>query len=168
MLKVLIPVDSSENAMQAVRHAVNRFLSNSNIEVHLLHVRHAFSRHVSQFTSRKSRDSYHREVAERAIKSARDLLHKHKVPHAVHIEFGDKAEAIHRAAKRLRVDQIVMGTARKNLLARLIQDSVTSRVLEIARVPVEVIVGADASKLEKYGLPAGIGAAWVAWMVAGD
>lgn len=168
MPKVLIPVDGSENAMQAVRHAVNRFLSNSNIEVHLLHVRAAFPRHVSQFTSRKSRDSYHREVAERAIKPSLDLLHQHKVPHAVHIEFGDKAEAIHRAAQRLRVDQIVMGTARKNSLARLFEDSLTNRVLAIARVPVEVIVGADASKLEKYGLPAGIGAALVALIVTVD
>ena len=168
MLKVLIPVDGSQNALQAVRHAVNRFLSNLNIEVHLLHVRPAFSRHVSQFTSRKNRDSYHREVAERAIKAARDLLQKHKVPHAVHVELGDKAEAINRAAQRLRVDQIVMGTARRNSLARLIQDSVTNRVLEIARVPVEVIVGADASRLEKYGLPAGIGAALVALIVAVD
>jgi len=168
MLKVLIPVDGSENSIRAVRHAVNRFLSNSNIEVHLLHVRPAFSRHVSQFTSRKSRDSYHREVAERAIKPSRDLLHKHKVPHAVHIESGDKGEAIHRAAQRLRVDQIVMGTARKNSLTRLIQDSVTNRVLEVARVPVEVIVGADASRLEKYGLPAGIGAALVALIVTVD
>jgi len=168
MLKVLIPVDGSENAMQAVRHAVNRFLSNSNIEVHLLHVRPAFSRHVSQFTSGINRDSHHREVTERAIKPARDLLRQHKVPHAVHMELGDRAEAIHRAAQRLRVDQIVMGTARKNSLARLIEDSVTNRVLEIARVPVEVIVGADASKLERYGLPAGIGAALVALIVAVD
>jgi YjbE family integral membrane protein len=168
VLKVLIPVDGSKNAMQAVRHVVNRFLSHSNIEVHLLHVRAAFSRHVSQFTSRKSRDSYHREVAERAIKSAQDLLQQHKVPHAVHIEFGDKAETIHRAAQRLRVDQIVMGTARKNSLTRLIEDSVTNRVLEITRVPVEVIAGAEASKLEKYALPAGVGAALAAIIVTVD
>ena len=168
MLKILVPVDGSENARRAVRHAVNRFLSNSNIEVHLLHVRTAFSRHVAQFTSRKSRDAYHREMAERAIKPSLDLLRKYHVPHAVHIEFGDKAQAIHRAAQRLRVGQIVMGTARKNSLARLIEDSVTNRVLEITRVPVEVIVGTDASKLEKYGLPAAIGAALVALIVAVD
>lgn len=168
MLKVLIPVDGSENALQAVRHVVNRFMANSNLEVHLLHVRAPFSRHVSQFTSRKNRESYHREMAERALKPAQALLNKHSVPHASHIELGEKADTIDRTAQRLRVDQIVMGTARKNSLTRLIQDSVTSRVLEIARVPVEVIAGAQISKLEKYGVPAGLGAAIAALLVAAD
>lgn len=168
MLKILIPVDGSENSTQAVRHAVNRFMSNSNIEIHLLHVRPAFSRHVSKFTSRKNRDAYHREAAERALRPSQDLLNKHKIPHSVHIEIGDKAETIHSAAQLLQVDEIVMGTARQNSLTRLIQDSVTSRVLELARVPVEVIVGGETSKLERYGLPAGIGAALAAMIVAVD
>jgi nucleotide-binding universal stress UspA family protein len=168
MLKVLIPVDGSQNALQAVRHVVNRFLANSRMEVHLLHVRAPFSRHVSQFASRKNRESYHREMADRVLAPARELLHMHGVPHATHIELGDKAETIDRMAQRLRVDQIVMGTARKNSLTRLIEDSVTNRVIEIARVPVEIIAGAEISKLEKYGLPAGLGAAIAAMLVAAD
>ena len=168
MLKILIPVDGSENALQAVRHAVNRFLANSAVEVHLLHVRPPFSRHVAQFTSRRNREAYHREVAARALDPAQALLNQHGVPHAVHIELGDKAETIDRVAQRLRVDQIVMGTARKNSLTRLLEDSVTNRVLEIARVPVEIIAGAHVSRLEKYGLPAAIGAALTAILVAAD
>lgn len=168
MLKVLIPVDGTENSLQAVRHAVNRFLADSAMEVHLLHVRPPFSRHVAQFTSRRNRESYHREAAGRALEPAQALLNQHGVPHAVHIELGDKAETIDRVAQRLRVDQIVMGTARKNSLTRLLEDSVTNRVLEIARVPVEVIAGAHVSRLEKYGLPAAVGAALAAMLVAAD
>ena len=168
MLKLLVPVDGSDNALQAVRHVANRYFANSNLEVHLLHVRPPFSRHVSQFAGKKNRESFHQEMAERAIKPARELLNKHSIPHAVHMELGEKAVVIDRVAQRLRVDQIVMGTARKNSLARLLQDSVTNRVLEIARVPVEVVAGAGISKLEKYGLPAGIGAALAALIVAAD
>ena len=107
-------------------------------------------------------------MAERALKPAQALLNNHSIPHAVHIELGENAETIDRVAQRLRVGQIVMGTARKNSLTRLLQDSVTNRVLEIARVPVEVVAGAEVSKLEKYGLPAGIGAALAALIVATD
>jgi K+-sensing histidine kinase KdpD len=81
---------------------------------------------------------------------------------------GERAETIDRVAQRLKATQIVMGTARKNSLTRLLQDSVTARVLEIARVPVEVIAGAHVSKFEKYGLPAGIGAALAALLMAAD
>ncbi len=168
MLKILVPVDGSDNALQAVRHVTNRYFADSSLEVHLLHVRPPFSRHVSQFASKKNRESFHREMAERVLKPAQEMLNKHSIPHATHIEIGDKAETIDRMAQRLRVDQIVMGTARKNSLTRLLEDSVTNRVLEIARVPVEVIAGSQVSKLEKYGLPAGIGAALAAMLVAAD
>ena len=47
-----------------------------------------------------------------------------------------------------------MGTARKNSLTRLLEDSVTHRVIERASVPVEVVVGPGISKLELAGLPA--------------
>jgi len=61
-------------------------------------------------------------------------------------------------AKRLHIDQIVMGTARKNSFTRMVEDSVTSRVLELAHVPVEVIAGDAISNYERIGVPAGIGA----------
>ncbi len=168
MKKLLIPVDGSANSMQAVRHVINSFLSDSGMEVHLLHVRAPFSQHISRFVSRRNRESYHREMAEKALQPAQVLLNNHGVPHATHIELGDRAATIHRVAQRLRVNQIVMGTARKNSLTRMLEDSVTNKVLEIAQVPVEVIAGSDVSKLEKFGVPAGVGAAVVLLLVAAD
>ena len=42
MRKILIPVDGTASALQAVRHVVNQFLTDANMEVHLLHVRAPF------------------------------------------------------------------------------------------------------------------------------
>lgn len=168
MKKLLIPVDGSANSMRAVRHVVNCFMNDSGMEVHLLHVRAPFSQHISRFVSRSNREGYHREMAEKTLQPARDLLNKHGVPHATHIELGDRAATIHRVAQRLRVNQIVMGTARKNSLTRMLEDSVTSKVLEIAQVPVEVIAGSDVSRFEKFGVPAGVGAAVALLLVAAD
>jgi len=50
-------------------------------------------------------------------------------------------------------------TARKNSLTRLVESSVTDRVLELTPVPVEVIAGDSMSPWERYGIPAAIAAA---------
>jgi hypothetical protein len=48
-----------------------------------------------------------------------------------------------------------MGTARKNSVTRMLEDSVTNRVLENTPVPVEVVAGDAVSRLERWGLPVG-------------
>ena len=166
MLKVLVPIDGSDNSLQAVRHIVTRIFGDARLEVHLLHVRQPFSRHIAQFSSKNSRERYHRENATMALLAARKLLDQHHVPYAVHIELGEKAETINRVAQRLHVNEIVMATSRKNSLTRLLEDSVTSKVLEIAQVPVKVIAGAEVSRLEKYGIPTAIGTILTALLVS--
>lgn len=159
MLKVLIPVDDSPNSLTAVRHAVNRFLNGQPMEVHLLHVRKPLSQHIARFFGLRSRAAWHREQAEKTLVSARKLLEKSGVPYAVHIELADdKARAVHNAARRLDADQILVGTARANTITRMVRDVATKRLLDITQVPVEVVVGESVSRLERVGVPAGIGA----------
>ena len=45
----------------------------------------------------------------------------------------------------------------ENSLTRMLEDSTTNKVLEQTTVPVVVIAGESISKLERYGLPAGLG-----------
>lgn len=168
MKRILLPVDGSTNSLEAVKHVVARFLSDSNMELHLFHVRTPFSKHIARFLNRRDLAAYHRDEAAKALKSARDLLDSRGVPYAVHVEMGDRAKLIASAARRLRANQIVMGTARKSSFTRMIEDSVTSRVLELTQVPVEVITGKSVSRLEKFGVPASAGAALAALVLAID
>ena len=62
------------------------------------------------------------------------------------------------AAHRLRCEQIVIGSSRKDSLTRWIESSTTNKVLELTTVPVEVIAGDSVSRWERYGIPAGVGA----------
>jgi len=156
MLKVLVPVDGSPNSKYAVRHVVSQFMKNTAMEVHLLNVQPPFSRQIGRFASKKSRNDFHRDEGEKALRPIRDMLGSFGVPYSVHIEVGDKAKLIADAARRLRCDQIVMSTARKNSLTRMIEDSTTNKVLELTQVPVEVIAGDTVSKWERWGIPAGI------------
>jgi nucleotide-binding universal stress UspA family protein len=86
----------------------------------------------------------------------RKALDGFKVPYTLHVEVGDKGELIARKAQELGCDHIVMSTARKNSLIRMIEDSVTNKVLELTTVPVEVIAGAPVSGIERYGIPAAL------------
>ncbi|HEX6004808.1 MAG TPA: universal stress protein [Burkholderiales bacterium] len=162
MRKVLVPVDGSPNALKAVQHVVSRVMAGDSMEVHLLHVRTPLSQHVARFLDRRVRAAWHREEAEKALEPARAMLAKFGVAHTAHVELGDKASVIHRVAQRLRADLIVMGTARKNSFTRMVEDSITNKVLELAQVPVEVIAGDAISKTERYLVPAGVGSAALA------
>jgi Ca2+-transporting ATPase len=157
MLKVLVPVDGSRNSEFAVRHVVRQFMNNTAMEIHLLNVQPAFSSYITRFLSRKNVRDYHLEEAEKALRPVRQMLDGLGVPYAVHIEIGERAERITAVAHRLRCDHIVMSSARKNSLTRLVESSTTNRVLELTSVPLEVIAGDAVSRWERYGIPAGVG-----------
>jgi len=169
MLKVLVPVDNSRNSQHAVRHVVIEYTRNRGMEVHLLNVQAPFSRNIAQFAGGKTREAFHRDEAEKALRPVRRMLDRAGVPHTDHLEVGRKAEVIADAARRLGCDHIVMGTARRDSLTRMFEASVTHRVLELTSVPVEVVVGDAVSKMERYGIPAGMaGAVGLLLLAAAD
>jgi nucleotide-binding universal stress UspA family protein len=166
MLKVLVPVDGSDNALGAVRHAMAEYQRHHELEIHLLNVQPRLSRHIGRFLSRSDRDSWHADQAGQAMQSAKDLLQRSGVPFHTHWTIGDRATEICRVASALQAHHLVMGTARKNSLTRMLEDSVTNQVLENTPVPVEVVAGLQVSRLERWGLPAGLlglgGLLWLA------
>lgn len=168
MEKVLVPVDGSPNSMHAVRHVINLFLKNPAQEIHILNVQPPFSRYVAKFVGRKDVRNYHKEQSGAALAPVRRVLDQFGIPYSVHVELGDKAEIIASEARRLRCGQIVMSTARKNSLTRMIEDSTTNKVLELTDVPVEIISGDSISAMERYGIPAGLGAALAMLLIATD
>ena len=169
MLKVLIPVDGSANALRAVRHAIAEYQRHHELELHLLNVQPRLSRHIGRFVSRDDREGWQRDRSDAALASAEALLARAGVPHQRHWVTGERAAEICRAAERLGVHHIVMGTARKNSITRMLEDSTTHRVLETTPVPVEVVAGDAVSKWERWGLPAGVlGAAGGLLLLAAD
>ena len=154
MLKILVPVDGSSNALRAVRHVIAEYERHHELELHLLNVQPSLSRHIARFVSRSDRRSWHAERAQEAMAGAVEQLAAARVPHRVHWAIGDRTAEICRAAKDLDVHHIVMGTARKSSITRMLEDSVTNKVLQATPVPVEVIAGEAVSPWERWGLPA--------------
>jgi len=157
MLKVLVPIDGSPNALHAVRHVIREYQRQHNLELHLLNVQPRLSRHIGRFISRDRRDQFYREQADLAMQPAQATLTAAHVPFQTHRVLGrDRARSIVETAQQLGCHHVVMGTARKNSFTRMMEDSVTARVLELTTLPVEVIAGDAVSKLERFGIPAGI------------
>ena len=109
MTRILIPVDVSENSTKAVRHAANMALQQAGIEVHLLHVRAPLPQYISRFINKGERKSWHAAEAERALAPARELLDRHGVAHAQHVERGEVATTIDRVdGTRLKLSDYVL------------------------------------------------------------
>ena len=156
MLKVLVPVDGSSNCLHAVRHVIGEYQRHYELELHLLNVQPRLTRHVARFLRRSDRDAWHQSQALAAMAEAQAVLVRAGVPHHTHWVVGHRAAEICRHAISLQAHHIVMGTARKNSITRMLEDSVTNQVLEATPVPVEVVAGAAVSKWERWGLPAGV------------
>jgi len=164
MLKVLVPVDGGNNSLHAVRHVLHEFKSNPALDIHLLNVQPPFSSYITRFIDEAMVAAEHQEASQKALQPSRQMLDAAGVPYVVHLAVGKKAASITNAARQLQCDHIVMGTARKNSLVRVVENSVTNQVLELTTVPLLEIAGDPASKAERYGIPAGVGTglAWLA------
>jgi nucleotide-binding universal stress UspA family protein len=135
MKRVLVPIAETGNDRFALREVVRRFVGDSAMEMHLLIVQTPFPVEVARFISRRSRDDWYRERAVEALRPAREMLDRHSIPYATHTVVADRAHGIVEAARRLECDEIVMTTARKNSLTRLVESSVTDRCSSTHRCP---------------------------------
>ena len=166
MNKVLIPVDDSNNALLALKHAVNAYGKDSHTEIHICNVQPKIYRHIGKFISKQTIHEWQAERAKDAAKSAAEFLEKSGVSFSFTHVTGDKGKALHDEATRLGCSRIVIGSAKKNTLSRLFENSTTAKLLEISDIPVEVVTGKTLPSLERWGIPAlGAGAA-TALMVA--
>lgn len=157
MQKILVPIAGSPNDEAVIRHVVRQALQGDAAEIHLLNVQTPFRWHVARFIPRRERESFYREEARAALRPCRERLERAGLSYTVHTAVGDSATCITQLAHSLRCDRILMGTARKDSLVRLVEDCVVNRVLELTTVPVEVIAGTAVSKWERYGIPAAVG-----------
>lgn len=168
MQTILLPVDGSLSAQVAVRRAIQCHRAHPDVALVLLNVQPMLARHVTRFVSRKNCDEFLEQRAQSALAPARKLLDAAGVPYRTVLAYGERAAVIADIAKQCNCQRILMGTARKNSLSRLIENSVTARLLERAPVPLEIVVGTHASRLERIGVPAALASVATLAYLAGE
>ena len=170
MNAVLVPISDFPSSHAALARVAAEYRRNPELVVHLLNVRRPLSGRVSRLVRRSLRHDYYREKGALALSPAREILDRQHIPYQSHVLVGNAGELIAEEAKRLRCDRIVMSTARRGSITRLLEDSTTERVLHETEVPVELVVSDQASALERYVVPAtlaAVGAAIVAALMGG-
>ena len=138
MLKVLIPVDGSDNSLRVVRHVIDKAaLYKDPVEIHLLNVQHPFPGTIRGV--KEQAEQYHRGEGEKALAGVQKLLDDAGLKYTCHISVGDAAEVIARYCLDRKLDQIFMGTRGAGAVANMLIGSVATKVLHLVDVPVLLV-----------------------------
>ncbi len=141
MMKILIPVDGSANALRAVEYVIgNAAALKERPQLLLLNVQwNVATGNVKLFINQQTIDDYYREQGAAALQQARAALDTAGLPYHYHISVGTPAEAIVQYAREQGVDQIVMGRQGQGGLQTLLLGSVVNKVLHLASCPVLLV-----------------------------
>ncbi len=137
MMKVLIPVDGSDNANRAVQYLIKLAgISKAPLEVHLLNVQHPMPGTVGETAQAKQ---YHHDEGIKALATAFKLLDDANVKYAYHISVGEVGDIVAHFVNELKCDQVVMGTKGAGAVANMVMGSAATKVLHLVQVPVLLV-----------------------------
>lgn len=141
MLKILLPLDGSENAMRAVRHVIeHRDWFREDPSVHLLNVQlPVASGAVKMFIAQSQLNDFYRDEALAILGPPRAELEKQGLAHQHHIGVGEFGGTIAEFCRQLQCDLIVMGTHGHGALAGALLGSVAAKVVHLSPVPVMLV-----------------------------
>ncbi len=141
-MKILVPVDGSPPANRAVRHAIELVGRADEGKLLLVNVQSPETLDVSDISAVTSRGPDRELAAQRSHKALRRavrLCREARVEFECRAELGPVGDTIARLARRLEVDQIVMGSRGLGAVGRLFLGSVASRVIHLTRLPVTLV-----------------------------
>ncbi len=140
MLKILVPVDGSDNSNKSVSDFI-RLLGwyKETPEIHLLNVQLPLHGAVSCFIDRENIKQYHQEEGFKSLQSARDLFEQAGIVCQPHILVGDPAEMIVHCAAEKKCDQIAIGPRGLGGVKGLLMGSVANKLMQLSPLPVLLI-----------------------------
>ena len=141
MLKLLIAVDGSENALRTVDHLIkHRAWYTAPIEVILLNVQVPITGvNIKLFVKGEDLNAYYHDEGVAALKDARALLDAAGIHYSHHIGVGDAAKVIVQYVEAKQCDQIVLGSRGAGAISELVLGSVVTKVISLAKVPLLLV-----------------------------
>ncbi|HKK03099.1 MAG TPA: universal stress protein [Gammaproteobacteria bacterium] len=142
MWKILLPVDGSESALNAVKHVVETARARDDVAVTLLYVHLEPVRFGAVAAAQEAPNiaEVEKKFAEPALAEASKLLIEAKVRYEREVHIAeDVAPMIAKRAEELDSDAIVMGTHGGGPLARALLGSTAMKVVHLAKAPVTLV-----------------------------
>jgi nucleotide-binding universal stress UspA family protein len=141
MLKVLVPIDGSDNALRALRHVLSQqSICRQPEEIHLLNVQPPVaSGVVRMFVSKADLQSFYKEEGEQALAPAREQLEKAGIAFHSEVRVGDSGETIVRYAREKGCAFIAMGTRGMGSVTGMFMGSVATKVVSLTDIPVLLV-----------------------------
>lgn len=140
MLNILVPVDSSENALRAIDYVISLAAQLKEVTIHVVTVRDAMdSPQLHRFWTQEQIHAFQQESGRALLDGARQRLDKAGLPYIANIAIGDIAESIVKYAHEQHCNMIVMGTRGMGTIASLMLGSVATKVVHLAAMPVLLI-----------------------------
>ena len=140
--RILVPVDSSDNAMRAVEYVLGMRRAHpkpDDLGIHLINVQGEVPADIGRFISKQTIDDYHRENSTAALSRARQILEEAGAKFSAHTLIGKPWEVISDYASANGCDLIVMGTRGLGLHTGALLGSVSSGVAQRSSVPVLLV-----------------------------
>lgn len=140
-MKILIAIDGSKSALQAVKYAIGlggALAQAPHITLVTVHDETGL-RHLAKHLPKDGLDDYFRQVSERDLKPARKLLDKAHLAHDMVIKFGHVVEEILGTASAGKFDVIVLGSKGRSGFGDLVLGSVAQRVSALSKQPVVLV-----------------------------
>jgi nucleotide-binding universal stress UspA family protein len=140
-MKILVATDGSENALRAVRYAVDLTARLKEPSVLILANAHhdAGLRGASQFVGKDVVKSYLDDLSQSELAAAVALVRDAHVVHEVRMLRGPAAQVLCEAAATEGCDLIVLGSKGRTALKDLLIGSVAQQVASLAQMPVTLV-----------------------------
>jgi nucleotide-binding universal stress UspA family protein len=139
-MRILVPVDGSQAALRAVKHAA-AIAAHTRGEVQLLNVQPILPMYgvVRTYMRVPQYKVARATLARQALAGAEKMLARAKIAHRDHVMYGEPGETIAAAARELKCRMIVMGTRGQGAVGTLLLGSVATKVVHLSKVPVTLV-----------------------------
>ena len=138
MLRILLPVDRSDNSLRAVRFLIKKAnLFREPLNIHLLNVQHPFPGTIRGVHNEAQKE--HHSEGLRALADARKLFDDAGIKYEYHVGIGDAPQVIAQFVSDHGIEQVVMGTRGLGTISGMLLGSLTTKVLHLVRVPVLLV-----------------------------
>lgn len=139
-MKILLPVDGSEHALDAVRHVIALVRDGLNATVVLVNVQEPT--YLYEMVLAPNADVLERvtgAAGHHSLEGAEDLLRQADIEFEKELLSGEPAPTILEAGERYDCDAVVMGARGRGVVRSAVLGSVSQRVLHGSPVPVTIV-----------------------------